>query len=84
MKAVIPNGEDLLVSKEQGVRRVTLNRPRAMNALTFAMVVEMYDLPRSWAADPEVKVVLLDGAGERGLCAGGDVRALYDAAQSGH
>ncbi len=83
MKAVIPNGEDLLVSKEQGVRRVTLNRPRAMNALTFAMVVEMYDLPRSWAADPEVKVVLLDGAGERGLCAGGDVRALYDAAQSG-
>jgi enoyl-CoA hydratase len=83
MKTVIPNGEDLLVSNEGGVRRVTLNRPRAMNALTFTMVVKLYDLLRSWASDPEVKVVLLDGAGERGLCAGGDIRALYDAVRSG-
>jgi enoyl-CoA hydratase len=83
MKAVLPNGEDLLVSNENNVRRITLNRPRAMNALTFDMVVKLYDLLRSWASDPEVKVVLLDGAGERGMCAGGDVRALYEAVRSG-
>jgi enoyl-CoA hydratase len=83
MKAIDQNGEDLLVSKENGVGRITLDRPRAMNALTLAMVVRLYDLLRSWTSDSQVKVVLLDGAGDRGLCAGGDVRALYDAARSG-
>ena len=38
---------------------------------------------RAWADDPAVGAVLLDGAGERGFCAGGDIRALYDAAKSG-
>ena len=38
---------------------------------------------RAWADDPAVGAILLDGAGERGLCAGGDIRALYDAAKSG-
>ena len=47
------------------------------------MAVSMTALLRSWAADPDVGAVLLDGAGERGLCAGGDIRALYDAAKSG-
>jgi enoyl-CoA hydratase len=83
MTAVLPNGGDLLVSNQKSVRRITLNRPRAMNALTLEMVVKLYALLRSWATDPKVKVVLIDGAGERGLCAGGDIRALYEAARSG-
>jgi enoyl-CoA hydratase len=83
MTAVLLNGENLLVSNQKSARRITLNRPRAMNALTFDMVVKLYDLLRSWASDPEVRVVLLDGAGERGLCAGGDIRALYEVARSG-
>jgi enoyl-CoA hydratase/carnithine racemase len=83
MKPIVHTDEELLISNEKSLRRITLNRPRAMNALTFDMVVEIYDLLRSWASDPDVKVVLLDGAGERGLCAGGDIRALYNAARSG-
>jgi enoyl-CoA hydratase len=83
MKPIVNSDEDLLVSAEKSFRRITLNRPRAMNALTLDMVVEIYDLLRSWASDPDVKVVMLDGAGERGLCAGGDIRALYNAARSG-
>ena len=59
--------------------RITLNRPRAMNALNLAMVHEMYAALVAWAQDDTVRFVLVDGAGERGLCAGGDIRDLYNA-----
>jgi len=74
---------DVVVRAERALRRITLNRPKALNALTLDMAVTMTGFLRSWATDPEVGAVLLDGAGERGLCAGGDIRALYDAAKSG-
>jgi enoyl-CoA hydratase len=74
---------DLVVRAYGALRRITLNRPKALNALTLDMSVTMMALLRGFAADPAVGVVLLDGAGERGLCAGGDIRALYDAAKSG-
>jgi enoyl-CoA hydratase len=74
---------DLIVREQGALRRITLNRPKALNALTLDMSVAMTALLRAWAADPGVGAVLLDGAGERGLCAGGDIRALYDAAKSG-
>jgi enoyl-CoA hydratase len=74
---------DLIVREYGALRRITLNRPKALNALTLDMCVTMLALLRAWADDPAVGAVLLDGAGERGLCAGGDIRALYDAAKSG-
>jgi enoyl-CoA hydratase/carnithine racemase len=74
---------DLVVREVGALRRITLNRPKALNALTLDMAVRMTTLLRAWADDPAVGAVLLDGAGERGLCAGGDIRALYDAAKSG-
>src|ERR1700722_9241539 len=74
---------DVLVRSEQALRRITLNRPKTLNALTLDMAVTMTAFLQSWAAVPEVGAILLDGAGERGLCAGGDIRALYDAAKSG-
>jgi enoyl-CoA hydratase len=74
---------DLIVRARGALRRITLNRPKALNALTLDMAATMLGLLRGWAAEPAVGVVLLDGAGERGLCAGGDIRALYDAAKSG-
>ncbi|WP_415116631.1 enoyl-CoA hydratase/isomerase family protein [Microbacterium sp.] len=58
--------------------RLTLDRPRAINALDAAMIVALRAALDAWEHDPVVAVVVLDGAGERGLCAGGDVRALYD------
>jgi enoyl-CoA hydratase len=73
----------LIVRSERSLRRITLNRPKALNALTLDMAVRMSALLRQWAVDPEVGAVLLDGAGERAFCAGGDIRALYDAAKSG-
>jgi enoyl-CoA hydratase/carnithine racemase len=73
-----------IVVREHGVlRRITLNRPKALNALTLNMAGSMLSLLRSWRDDEAVGAVLIDGAGERGLCAGGDLRALYDAAKIG-
>ncbi|MET0888484.1 MAG: enoyl-CoA hydratase/isomerase family protein [Mycetocola sp.] len=59
-----------------GVGRLTLDRPRALNALDLDMIRELRVALDRWAVDRRVRVVLLDGAGDRGFCAGGDVRAL--------
>ena len=82
MSGTLPVDGDVLVRAERALRRLTLNRPKALNALTLDMAVTMTGLLRAWAVDPAVGAVLIDGAGERGLCAGGDIRALYDAAKS--
>jgi enoyl-CoA hydratase len=74
---------DVLFHVEGAVGRITLNRPKAINALTHDMVLRITGALRQWESDPAVQLVLLDGAGNRGLCAGGDIRALYDAARDG-
>ncbi|MET4093548.1 enoyl-CoA hydratase/isomerase family protein [Arthrobacter sp. UYCu712] len=56
---------------------VTLNRPKAVNALTAGMASAMLDQLTQWADDDAVAAVLVRGAGERGLCAGGDIVAIY-------
>jgi enoyl-CoA hydratase len=73
---------EIIVRREGTLRWIRLNRPKALNALTLGMAVEMTAHLRAWAGDPDVGVVLLDGAGDRGFCAGGDIRALYDAAKT--
>jgi enoyl-CoA hydratase len=83
MSEAAPQTPDILVGQERALRRITLNRPKALNAITLDMVITMTTLLRTWAADPEVGAVLIDGAGERAFCAGGDIRALYDAAKAG-
>ena len=70
---------DVLARVEGHLGRLTMNRPRALNALTHDMVRTIDATLAAWANDPAVHAVLVDGAGERGLCAGGDIRALYDA-----
>ena len=56
---------------------VTLNRPRAVNALTAGMASAMLEQLTLWADDDTVAAVLVRGAGDRGLCAGGDIVAIY-------
>lgn len=81
--APVTENEDVLVSVENGVGLVTLNRPKAINSLTHGMVTTLADALHSWEKDDGVRAVLLSGAGERGLCAGGDVIALYHSAKAG-
>lgn len=61
---------------------VTLNRPRAINSLTHPMITTIQTVLTQWADDPAITAVVLDGAGDRGLCAGGDVVAVYHSARS--
>lgn len=65
-----------------GIAWVTLNRPDALNALTLPMVTELQASLERYAADSNIRAVLIRGAG-RAFCAGGDVRALYESYQSG-
>ena len=70
--------DEVLIRVEGSVGRITLNRPKALHALTTAMCAAMTDALLAWRDDPVVKLVLLDHAGERGFCAGGDIRMLAD------
>ncbi|MFT2019310.1 enoyl-CoA hydratase/isomerase family protein [Streptomyces sp. 796.1] len=62
---------------------IHLNRPKALNALTHAMVRAIDLALQNWQDDPAVETVVLTGAGERGLCAGGDIRAIHADARTG-
>jgi enoyl-CoA hydratase len=72
------NDAEVLARVEGGVGRLTLNRPAALHALTTNMCALMTQALLAWRADPAVKAVLIDHAGERGFCAGGDIRMLAD------
>ena len=73
----------VLVERRGRLGVLTLNRPRAINALDTRMVGIVTDALAAWAEDDAVATVLVTGAGERGLCAGGDVVTLARAAQAG-
>ena len=70
------NEADVLIRTEGRVGRITLNRPGALHALNTAMCAAMTRALVAWRADPAVALVLIDHAGERGFCAGGDIRML--------
>jgi enoyl-CoA hydratase len=73
----------VLVRVHDGLGHLTLNRPRAINALSHEMVGLAQVALDAWADDPTVRTVVIDGAGERGLCAGGDIVAIYADARAG-
>lgn len=74
---------EVLLEQRGQLGLITLNRPRAINALTHNMVTLVAQALRTWEHDDSVATVAITGAGERGLCAGGDVVGLYRAAISG-
>jgi enoyl-CoA hydratase len=78
---VAEKNEDILVSVDNGVGILTLNRPKAINSLTHGMVTVLASTLKDWENDGSVHTVLLTGAGERGLCAGGDIVDVYNSAR---
>lgn len=70
--------DEVLIRIEGNVGRITLNRPKALHALTTAMCTAMSEALLAWRHDPAVKLVLLDHTGDRGFCAGGDIRMLAE------
>jgi enoyl-CoA hydratase len=74
---------EILSERRGALGIITMNRPRALNALTLGMIEEMDRLLGDWANDPSVAAVVLQGAGEKAYCAGGDVRAVWRAGKEG-
>lgn len=68
---------EILTERRGHLGLITLNRPKALNALTTDMCREFLDALLQWRNDPEIAQVAVVGAGERGLCAGGDIVAIY-------
>ncbi|WP_110926731.1 enoyl-CoA hydratase/isomerase family protein [Bacillus massiliglaciei] len=65
-----------------GIASITLNRPKALNSLSDTMIRLIGEKLREWETDEAVAVVIMKGAGPKGFCAGGDIKALYKARSS--
>lgn len=74
--------DEILFEHQGGLGLITLNRPKALNTLSLAMYRRFAPQLVAWAADPSIFAVVVQGAGDRAFCAGGDVRAIYDARAS--
>lgn len=68
---------DVLVHRRGHLGHLVLNRPKSINALTHSMVITIAAALKKWESDDSVATVLISGAGDRGLCAGGDIIAIY-------
>ncbi|MBD0321960.1 MAG: enoyl-CoA hydratase/isomerase family protein [Aldersonia sp.] len=75
--------DDVLIEQRDGLGLITLNRPKAINALNYAMVKEITPVLEAWATDDAIRAVVVTGNGERGLCAGGDIVSIYHDAKDG-
>ena len=75
--------EHVLARVEGRLGHVTLHRPERINALSQAMIAQVQRALDAWAGDPTVELVLVDGTGPRGLCAGGDIREVYEGIHGG-
>jgi enoyl-CoA hydratase/carnithine racemase len=72
---------DLIARKEGSAGILRLNRPKAINAATLEMFHDIDKALDAFEVDPDIAVIVLEGAGERGLCAGGDIRALWESSK---
>ena len=68
----------LIARKDGRIGRILMNRPRALNALDLDMIQGSLCVLKEWANDPHIHAVVIEGAGDRAFCAGGDVRALRE------
>lgn len=75
--------DDVLVQRVGQLGEIVLNRPQAMNALNHGMVVAVARALDAWEHNDAVATILIRGAGERGLCAGGDIVTIYHDARTG-
>lgn len=74
---------DVIIKADNGVGHITLNRPQALHALTYAMCRDMTDALLAWEVDPAINEIIINHSGARGFCAGGDIRQLYEGLLAG-
>lgn len=76
--------DDLITETRGRAGLITLNRPKALNSLTRDMAQQMIDALETWRDDDAVALVIVQGAGDRAFCAGGDVSAVYHLNKEGN
>ena len=74
---------EIIFGRQGPIATVLLNRPKALNSLTYEMLQELGAKLEAWKTDDSIAAVVVEGAGEKAFCAGGDIRALYDAKKAG-
>ena len=74
---------DIHIRQDGTAGRITLNRPDALNALTWAMCLEVEVALDKWADDPDITLLIIDAAGDKAFCAGGDIQEMYDSGIAG-
>ncbi|MGH7153535.1 MAG: enoyl-CoA hydratase/isomerase family protein, partial [Acetobacteraceae bacterium] len=72
----MPDETSVMASRDGRVGRLVLNRPAALNALDLGMIRACTHALDAWRDDPHIHAVVVEGAGERAFCAGGDIRAI--------
>ncbi|XP_075464486.1 3-hydroxyisobutyryl-CoA hydrolase, mitochondrial [Ascaphus truei] len=81
-KHTAPDAE-VLLGKSGCAGIITLNRPKALNALNLDMIRQIYPQLKLWEEDPETFLVIVKGAGDKAFCAGGDIKAVTEAGKTG-
>ncbi|KAL2081522.1 hypothetical protein ACEWY4_023375 [Coilia grayii] len=76
-------GPEVLLERVGNAGVITLNRPKALNALNLTMIRHIYPQLKKWDKDSEVDLVIIKGAGGKAFCAGGDIRAVTEAGKVG-
>src|SRR6056297_2735445 len=74
---------DIDIRKDGPAGRITLQRPKALNALTYEMCLAIEDALWTWRADPTIRLVLIDAEGDKAFCAGGDIAEMYATGTAG-
>ncbi|MEJ8560336.1 enoyl-CoA hydratase/isomerase family protein [Yoonia sp. GPGPB17] len=74
---------DIIIRKTGRAGHITLNRTKALNALTWDMCLAIEGALDDWRNDPDVALILIDGAGDRAFCSGGDIAEMYASGQRG-
>lgn len=73
----------LITGRDGRAGRILMNRPKALNAIDLPMIRAMTKILLEWRDDPSVQLVIVEGAGDRAFCAGGDIVALREDAMAG-
>lgn len=83
MNEAVASERELVVTTDASLGHFLLNRPKVLNSLSLTMVREMETALDRFEIDDSVRAIWMTGAGDRAFCAGGDIRALYDAGKAG-
>lgn len=75
---------DIEIRKDGRAGRITLTRPKALNALTYDMVLLIEAALDRWHADPDIDLLVIDAEGDRAFCAGGDIQEMYESGMGGN